>query len=167
MPPARNPSFVTVGWQKTVIRSNTQYYCSKVQPRFDEGLLYGDRVFCIDSSTVHRRHRQGCRCPRAATATTATIARPLVMPLSCPLIVLSLRCPLVVSLRRLVVASPLVAPPSRCPLTPPPSRCLALADCCIASRHATLLSSQRASLLSFCPHSHAHTCSPPHPASVS
>ncbi len=134
---------------------------------FDEGLSYGNGGFCIDSSTVHRRHRQRCRCPRAATAITTTIACPLVMPLSCPLIVLSLCCPLVVSLRRLVVASPLIAPPSRPPFTAPPSRCLALADCCIASHHAALLSSCRASLSSFCPHSHAHTCSPPHPASVS
>ncbi len=134
---------------------------------FDEGLSYGDGGFCIDSSTVHRRHHQRCRCPRAATATTTTIACPLFVPLSCPLIVLSLRCPLVISSRRLVVASPLVAPPSRRPLTAPPSRCLALAGCCVASGHATLSSSRRASLSSFCPHSHAHTCNPPHPASVS
>ncbi len=33
MPPAQNPSFVMIGWPKTVIRSNTQYYCSNVQPR--------------------------------------------------------------------------------------------------------------------------------------
>ncbi len=32
MPPAQNPSFVTIGWQKTVIWSNTQYYCSNLQP---------------------------------------------------------------------------------------------------------------------------------------
>jgi hypothetical protein len=134
---------------------------------FDEGLSYGDGGFCIDSSTVHRRHRHRCRCPQAATTTTATIACPLVMPFSHPLIVLSLRCPLIVSSCRLVVASPLVALPSCRPLTTPPSRHLALAGCCIASRHATLLSSCRASLSSFCPHSHAHTCSPPHPASVS
>ncbi len=134
---------------------------------FNEGLSYGDSDFCIDSSTVHRRHRQCCRCPRAATATTATIACPLVVPLSRPLIVLSLRCPLVVSSRQLVVASPLIAPPSRHPLTAPPSCCLALAGCCIASRHTALSSSRCASLLSFHPHSHAHTCSPPHPASVS
>ncbi len=134
---------------------------------FDEGLLYGDGGFCIDSSTLHRRHRQCCHCPQAATATTATIARPLVMPLSCPLIILSLRCPLVVSSCRLVVGLPLVAPPSRRPLTTLPSCHLALAGCCIASRYATLSSSCRAFLLSFCPHSHAHTCSPPHPASVS
>jgi hypothetical protein len=110
---------------------------------------------------VHRRHRHHCRCRRAATATTATIARPLIVPLSRPLIVLSLRCPLVVSSRRLVVASPLVAPPSRYPLTAPPYRRLAPAGCCIASRHAALLSSHRASLSSFRPHTHAHTCSPP------
>jgi hypothetical protein len=135
--------------------------------KFDEGLSYGDSGFCIDSSTVHRSHRQCCRCPQAAIATTATIARPLVVPLSCPLIVLSLRCPLVVLLRRLVVASPLIAPPSCCPLTTLPSCCLALAGCCVASRHAALSSSCCASLSSFHPHSHAHTCSPPHPASVS
>ncbi len=133
----------------------------------DEDLLYGDGGFCIGSSTVHCRHRQRCRCPQATTATTAPITRPLVVPLSRPLIVLSLRCPLVVSSRRLVVVSPLVAPPSRHPLTAPPSRHLALAGCCIASCHAALSSSHRASFLSFCPHSHAHTCSPPHPASVS
>ncbi len=134
---------------------------------FDEGLSYGDGGFCIDSSTVHRRHCQHCCCPRAATATTATIVRPLVVPLSRPLIVLSLRCPLVVSWRRLVVASPLVAPPSHRPLTTLPSCRLALAGCCVASHHPALSSSCCASLLSFHPHSHAHTCSPPHPASVS
>jgi hypothetical protein len=32
MPPAQNPSFVMIGWPKTVIRSNIQYYCSNVQP---------------------------------------------------------------------------------------------------------------------------------------
>ncbi len=99
---------------------------------------------------VHLRHRQRCCCCQAATATTATIACHLVVPLSHPLIVLSLRCQLVVSSRRLVVVMPLVAPPSRHPLTAPPSHRLALAACCIASHHAALLSSCCASLSSFC-----------------
>jgi hypothetical protein len=130
-------------------------------------LSYGDGGFCIDSSTIHRRHLQRCRCPQAATATTATNACPLVVPLSRPLILLSLRCPLVVSSHRLVVALPLVTTPSRPPLTAPPSRCLALTGCGVAFHHATFSSSCCASLSSFHPHSHAHTCSPPHPASVS
>ncbi len=33
MLPAQNPSFVTIGCQKTVLLRNTQYYCSNVQPR--------------------------------------------------------------------------------------------------------------------------------------
>jgi hypothetical protein len=33
MPPAQNPSFVTIGWPKTVLLRNIQYYCSNVQPR--------------------------------------------------------------------------------------------------------------------------------------
>ncbi len=32
MPLARNPSFVTIGCQKTVLLHNIQYYCSNVQP---------------------------------------------------------------------------------------------------------------------------------------
>ncbi len=32
MPPAQNPSFVTIGCQKTVLLRNIQYYCSNVQP---------------------------------------------------------------------------------------------------------------------------------------
>ncbi len=72
---------------------------------------------------VHRRHRQRCRCRRATTATTATIACPLVMPLSRPLIVLSL--------------------PSCCLIAP--------AGCCVASRHTALSSSShRAALSSSC-----------------
>ncbi len=107
---------------------------------------------------VHRRHRQRCRCRRAATATTATISCPLAVPLSCPLILQSLCCTLVISSRRLVVALPLVALPSCHSLTAPSSCRLAPAGCCVASRHAALSSSCRASLSSFFPHSHAHTC---------
>ncbi len=33
VPPAQNPSFVTIGCQKTVLLRNIQYYCSNVQPR--------------------------------------------------------------------------------------------------------------------------------------
>ncbi len=33
MPPALNPSFVTIGCQKTVLLCNIQYYYSNVQPR--------------------------------------------------------------------------------------------------------------------------------------
>ncbi len=33
MPPAQNPSFVTIGCQKTVLLCNIQYYCINVQPR--------------------------------------------------------------------------------------------------------------------------------------
>jgi hypothetical protein len=73
---------------------------------------------------------------------------PLVVPLSHPVLVLSLCHPLVVSSHRLVVALPLVAPPSCRPLTPPLFCRLAPADCCVASHHAALLSSCRASLLS-------------------
>jgi hypothetical protein len=32
MPPAQNPSFVTIGCQKTVLLHNIQYYCSNMQP---------------------------------------------------------------------------------------------------------------------------------------
>ncbi len=114
--------------------------------KFDEGLLYGDGGFCIDLSTVHRRHHQRCRCPQAATATTA----PLLALLSCcslvlsssyhcaahslshcagwllhplsshrPLVVLSPRRPLVVLLWLVVALPPIM--PSSCPLVVPPS----------------------------------------------
>jgi hypothetical protein len=33
MPPAQNPSFVMIGWPKTVLLRNIQYYCSNLQPR--------------------------------------------------------------------------------------------------------------------------------------
>jgi hypothetical protein len=33
VPPAQDPSFVTIGCQKTVLLRNIQYYCSNVQPR--------------------------------------------------------------------------------------------------------------------------------------
>ncbi len=47
------------------------------------------------------------------------LRRPLVVPPSCPLVVLSLHHPLVVSSHRLVVALPLIALPCSCPLPPP------------------------------------------------
>ncbi len=35
MPPAQIPSFVTIGWPKTVLLHNIQYYCSNMQPRLE------------------------------------------------------------------------------------------------------------------------------------
>jgi hypothetical protein len=74
--------------------------------------------------------------------------RPLILPPSCPLLVLSLRHPLVVSSHQLVLALPLVAPPSCCPLTLPLSRCLLPAGCCVASHRAALSSCRPLVLLS-------------------
>jgi hypothetical protein len=104
-------------------------------------------------------------------AALSSYCRPLTAPPSCCLISpagccvascctalsLSSHSAAPVVLRQLVVALPLVAPPSRCaalssspcPLTVPPSHCLiSPAGCCIASHHASLLSSSYSFALS-------------------
>jgi hypothetical protein len=71
-------------------------------------------------------------------------SHPLVVPPSCPFVVLSLRRPLVVSSHQLVVALPLVVPPSCRPLAPPLSCRLAPAGCCVNSCCAAISSSRHA-----------------------
>ncbi len=68
MPPAQNPSFVTIGWQKTVLLRNIQYYCSNVQPSRMGGWAYKGRAVVVNI-VVHT----GNKAPQVVDAVDAVV----------------------------------------------------------------------------------------------
>jgi hypothetical protein len=59
MPLAQNPSFVTIGCQKTVLLHNIQYYCSNVQPSNQAPMPSNDSALLDKASKKHIQQNVG------------------------------------------------------------------------------------------------------------